>query len=197
MIFDGIDQEALTSHSLRIPRRACADATGLDVVRRRTMQGPPGAPMVPERLDRVDVTFPLLPVHVEYHQVLGFYLPNAALREVANFREVARWADAETAVARRYLAIFLPGVFAFLGASLSQAGRSGRLISWWRLLSLGAFGYVTLVSVKSFWALGEAGVLAPWISAGAPLLFAFLFACLIQAALSGHIHVPRRRGQAS
>lgn len=184
MVFEGIDQEALNTISFAaraVPGEKPQEWVLMDVVQ---WEGDPGAPMTPKRIESLELSFPLLPVHVEYHHVLGFYLPNDALREIAGFREADRWADAETAMARRYLAVFLPGIFAFLGASLSQAGLSGRLIAWWRLLPLGALGYVTLVSVKSFWALGEFGALAPWASASAPLLFAFLLACLLQVILS-------------
>ena len=197
MVFEGIDQEALTaiSYAARaVPGDKPQDWVLFDVVQ---WQGAPGSPMTPKRLERLDVSFPLLPVHVEYHNVLGFYLPNDALHDVASFRESDRWADAETAVARRYLAVFLPGVFALLGASLSQAGLSGRLIAWWRLLPLGVLGYVTLVSVKSFWALGEFGALTPWASASAPLLFAFLLACILQIILTLGRLPGQRRLQAS
>ncbi len=193
MIFEGIEQETLTSitYAARALPGAEPETWVLqDVVR---WEGSPGAVMRPESEDRAEIKFPLLPTHLKYHGVLGFYIPNEPLREIAAFRDLARWADAETAVTRRYLAFLLPGVFAFLGATLSQAGRSGRLISWWRLLPLGATGYVTLVSVKSFWALGEFGKLAPWVSASAPLVFAFLLACLIQFSQTGRLRLPRRR----
>ncbi|MBR9842824.1 MAG: LptF/LptG family permease [Rhodobacteraceae bacterium] len=196
MVFEGIHQETLsriTYAACAVPGEAPQEWVLTDVIH---WEGEPGAAMKPVAAARESMAFPLLPAHLEYHRVLGFYLPNGPLKEVAGFRELARWADAETAVARRFLAVFLPGVFAFLGASLSQAGRSGRLTSWWRLLPLGALGYVTLVSVKSFWALGEFGVLLPWVSAGAPLVFAFLLACFIQTILSGRLPRLRRRRQA-
>lgn len=196
MVFEGIHQEALSriTYAARgVPGETPQEWILTDVIH---WEGEPGAAMRPVAVAQSNMTFPLLPEHLEYHGVLGFYLPNGPLKEVASFRELARWADAETAVARRFLAVFLPGVFAFLGASLSQAGRTGRLTSWWRLLPLGALGYVTLVSVKSFWALGEFGVLPPWVSAGAPLIFAFLLACLIQVVLSGRLSVFRRKHQA-
>ncbi len=193
MVFDGIQKDTLDSvtyaaHAL--PGAASQTWILQDVV---LWEGAPGSAMRPTRLEQLELTFPLLPTHLEYHGVLGFYIPNAPLREIAGFRDRARWADAETAMARRYLAFLLPGVFAFLGASLSQAGRSGRLISWWRLMPLGATGYVTLVSVKSFWALGEFGVLAPWVSASAPLVFAFLLACFTQFTLTGRLRRPEYR----
>ncbi len=193
MVFDGIEQETL--NSIVFAETAVPGDTPTAWILRDVVlwKGEPGAVMQPEQLESLEMVFPLLPTHLQYHGVLGFYLPSAPLREIADFRERAQWADAETAVARRYLAFLLPGVFAFLGATLSQAARSGRFISWWRLLPLGTTGYVTLVSVKSFWALGEFGVLAPWFSAGAPLVFAFLLACLIQLALMGRLYPPHRR----
>jgi lipopolysaccharide export LptBFGC system permease protein LptF len=193
MVFDGIQQDTLNSviyASRALPGDTPQTWILQDVV---VWQGEAGSAMRPTRLTEFELTFPLLPTHLEYHGVLGFYIPNAPLREIAGFRDMARWADAETAVARRYLAFLLPGVFAFLGASLSQAGRSGRFISWWRLMPLGATGYVMLVSVKSFWALGEFGVLAPWVSASAPLVFAFLLACFTQFVLTGRLRRPEYR----
>lgn len=191
-LFEGIENEALTSvtqAARAIPGTKPESWTLIDVTR---WHGPPGAAMQPEHLPRLMISFPLLPAHLEYYEVLGLNLPNAPLHEIAAFPQQPQWADAETAIARRYLAILLPGVFAFLGASLSQAGQSGRLMAWWRLLPLGGTGYITLVSVKSFWALGEVGILRPWIAASAPLAFAFALACVIQLILNGRLRLPRR-----
>lgn len=196
MVFEGIQQDSLSN--ITYADKAVPGAKPQEWILINVVQwsDEAGTSMQPERFAQKSMTFPLLPAHLEYHRVLGFYLPNAPLRDIAGFRELARWADAETALARRFLAIFLPGVFAYLGASLSQAGRNGRFISWWRLLPLGVVGYVTLVSVKSFWALGEFGVVSPWLAAGAPLVFAFLLASITQLFLNGRLPRPQSRNQA-
>jgi lipopolysaccharide export LptBFGC system permease protein LptF len=190
MVFEGVDEPAL--RSITQADRAIPGATdqewGLENV---VVWSPTGGQVLfPERHDRLVLQFPLRLAHLEYHDIWSFYLTNAALRQIATLEGSPKAADGQTAVARRYLSLFLPGVFALLGASLAQAARSGRLIAWWRLLALGTLGYVTLVSVKAFWSLGEIGTMAPLPATTAPLVFALVLVMILQIRMNG---LPGRR----
>jgi hypothetical protein len=77
----------------------------------------------------------------------------------------------------------LPGAFALLGASLAQMGYSGRVQNIRVLAGLAFFGYISIVSVKVFWALGELGVFPPSAAVLSSLLL----------ALSGSIFIQYRR----
>ena len=190
MIFEGIDRRALSSvtHAARATPGAKDQEWILEDVVIWTPSG--GQVLFPQRHDTLMLQFPLREAHLEYHDIWSFYLPNAALRQIATLEGTPQTADGQTAVARRFLAVFLPGVFALLGASLAQAARSGRLIAWWRLLALGTLGYITLVSVKAFWSLGEMGAMAPLPATTAPLFFALTLVLILQVWLNG---LPSRR----
>lgn len=148
-------------------------------------EGETGTALRPIRHETLTFEMPFSGAHIRYHRIFSFYLPNEALAEVAALKGTSRTADAELAVMRRFTAFFLPGIFAFLGASLAQCGRSGRMFAWWRLLALGTFGYITVVSVKSFWSLGEFGVLSPLAAATLPMLFALGVGIALQLWLNG------------
>lgn len=148
-------------------------------------EGPPGAIMRPTQYEALDIELPFTAAHIRYHRIPEFNLPNADLARVNALKRESRVAETELAVIRRFTALFLPGVFAFLGASLAQCGRDGRMFAWWRLLVLGTFGYVTVVSVKSFWSLGEFGIISPMAAATLPMLFAFVVGALLQLWLNG------------
>lgn len=151
-----------------------------------------GQDHTPQQVAEMQISFPLTPAHLQYHGILGFYLPNSALTELTSIATSSRSADAQTAIVRRYAALFLPGLFALLGVSLAQASHRGRLLSPFRLLALGAVGYVSLVTVKVFWALGEFGQVGPVTASFAPLIFAFLLAVLLQLHSSGYLALRRR-----
>lgn len=151
-----------------------------------------GKAMRPEMHGTLDVKLPLTQSHLQYHGIYGFYLPNKPLLDIAAVKNTQRTSDAETALVRRFTALFLPGVFAFLGASLSQAGRNGRMLAWWRLLALGAFGYICVVSIKAFWSLGEFGVLSPFTATFLPMGFALLVGMAIQVLLNSCCRGRRR-----
>lgn len=148
-------------------------------------EGATGTAMPPVRHETLEFEMPFSAAHIRYHHVAGFYLPNAALWEIAALKDSSRTADAELAVIRRFTAFFLPGIFVFLGASLAQCGRDGRMFAWWRLLALGTFGYVSVVSVKSFWSLGEYEVISPLAAATLPMLFAFAVGVALQLWING------------
>ncbi|SHJ49818.1 Lipopolysaccharide export LptBFGC system, permease protein LptF [Shimia gijangensis] len=189
-VFEGVgdvDLRRIISASRAEPAEADGQWTLFDVT---VWQGSEGNTMFPTQYEQLSLPLALTKTHLQYFGILGFYLPNAPLHQIAAVKGAEQTPDAETAVMRRLVAWILPGVFAFLGASLAQAGHNGRFFAWWRLLSLGAFGYICLVSVKSFWALGEFGVLSPLAATTTPLIFAMLAGILIQLRLNG---APRRQ----
>lgn len=190
-IFEGVGADGLrrvVSAQKAEPAESGTTWTLFDAV---VWEGSEGTIMRPTLHDKLSIPLALTTSHLQYHGIYGFYLPNAPLRKIAALKGTERTADAKTAVMRRFVAWFLPGVFVFLGASLSQAGRNGRLFAWWRLLSLGTFGYICVVSVKAFWSLGEFGVLSPVAATVAPLIFAALVGVVLQIGMNG---LPRRSG---
>ena len=68
-----------------------------------------------------------------------------------------------------------------------MAARQVRRLAPFRLLLVATLGYVTLVSVKVFWALGIHGRIAPLPAATIPMSFAFLLAMLLQLQQAGYL----------
>ncbi|WP_275411504.1 LptF/LptG family permease [Shimia biformata] len=141
--------------------------------------------MAAEKSGEMNLSFPLTPARVRYLGVGGFYIPQENLREITSLSGQPGQANAETAVARRWTAFLLPVVFSLLGASLARSGLSGRLLAPFRLIGLGVLGYVSLVLVKVFWALGEHGVIGPFTACLIPLAIAAALVTLLQLRLSG------------
>ena len=188
--FEGLGSPALT----RIIEARSAEPTDTPLVWQLkdavVWQGSKSAYLQPERHERLNVTMPFSDTHIRFYGVPAYFLPNDLLWEMAALKDTQRTADAEIAVMRRFAALFLPGVFAFLGATLSQCGRDGRMLAWWRLLVLGTVGYITVVSVKSFWTLGEFEVVSPLVATTVPISFAFLLGAALQLFLNG---LPERQ----
>lgn len=147
----------------------------------------------PKTEARLDMPFALDPEAVRWFGVDAYYLPNASLRAIASAPDTAAASDAATALAIRKVAIFLPFIFAFLGVSLASQGAVGRRLSPFLLLALAAVGYLSVVSVKVFWALGIHGVLPPMLAATLPALFALGLAICLQLRLAGYIPAMRRK----
>ena len=148
-------------------------------------EGQSGSAMLPQSHETLETILPLTQTQVRNHRVAGFVLPNSVLWDIASIEGNSRSSEVETAVMRRFTAIFLPGIFAFLGATLSQCGRNGRFFAWWKLLVLGTLGYIMVVSVKSFWTLSEFEVLTPLVATSLPMLAAFVLASILQVRLNG------------
>lgn len=134
----------------------------------------------PTAFEKLDITLDLIPEHLTYFNIPGFYIPAPNLAPLARRPDTPAYDAARVAVWRRYTALLLPMVYALLGASLAQAGYSGRLVNIPRLLTLAFIGYISIVSVKTLWELGELGVVSPAISTLAPLLVATLIGLGIQ-----------------
>ncbi len=140
------------------------------------------------------LSFPLHLNQVQWYGIDGYYLPNDAARQIANLPNTAAAPDAATALAVRKVALFLPGIFAFLGVSLAAMGTQGRRLAPFKLLALAAVGYLLVVSVKVFWALGIHATLPPMAAACVPAGVALLLAVALQLQQSGHLpRVPRRK----
>ncbi len=159
-----------------------------------TWEASSGQVMHPKTHERLLVPLPLSPTHVKFHGIYGYYLSNNDLLELVKVAGSDRWPEAQTSLMRRVTALFLPGLFMFLGASLSQAGRNGRLFAWWRLLALGTVGYISVVSVKSFWTLGDYGAVSPLAATTWPLLFALCLGVALQLHMNGFPELRGRRG---
>ncbi|PSL18737.1 lipopolysaccharide export LptBFGC system permease protein LptF [Shimia abyssi] len=135
----------------------------------------------------------VLPLNIEglrWLDVNGYYIPNKHLRRIAQLDGTRVADDARTTLAFRNMAFFLPGIFALLGASLAMAGRRARRLAPFRLLILATVGYVTLVSVRVFWALGIHGRISPYVAAMLPLAIALAMSTYLQLRQAGYL---RRR----
>ncbi|SMP03560.1 LptF/LptG family permease [Shimia sagamensis] len=144
---------------------------------------------------QVDMPLAVTLDKLRWFGVDGYYLPNDAARAIvaAEATPAAPTAeDAATALAVRKVALFLPGIFAFLGVSLASLGTQDRRLSPFKLLALATVGYLSVVSVKVFWALGIHGVLPPMLAASLPALFALCLCALLQLHQAGYLPAPRR-----
>jgi lipopolysaccharide export LptBFGC system permease protein LptF len=147
----------------------------------------------PKTEPRLDMPLTLDPETVRWFGVDAYYLPNRSLQAIASAPQNDAASDAATALAVRKVAIFLPAIFAFLGVSLASQGAVGRRLSPFLLLALAAVGYLSVVSVKVFWALGIHGVLHPMLAAALPAACALALAILLQLRLAGYLPVLRRK----
>ncbi|WP_282158785.1 LptF/LptG family permease [Shimia thalassica] len=190
-LYDGLTESSLTSitHATRAIPVEGNQMWRLEGIVRWQIKD--GYPQSPERLAQMDIAFPLTSAHVQYHGVLGFYLPYERLQELSSIAASHRSPDAETAIVRRYAAFFLPGIFALLGASLARVSQRGRVLAPFRLLMLGTMGYLSLVSVKVFWALGEFGEVGPIATSVIPLTIALGVSILLQLIASGYVVLRR------
>lgn len=192
MLFDGIDQPALT-HVLHAdtatPRGLLNVWTLKDVTIWDTTQ------KSPEIEPKLDLATNISAEKLRWYGIDGYYLPNDVARIIAatdTSEATPTAADAATALAVRKVAIFLPGIFAFLGVSLASLGTQGRRFSPFNLLALATVGYLAVVSVKVFWALGIHGVVPPVMAATLPAFFALGLATLLQLYQAGYVPRPRR-----
>lgn len=160
-LFQGIDQERLTS--IILAERAVPTDTPevwqfINVVKWDAIPGQKD--YAPSAIDRLDIDIGLIATQVRYHGIQGFYLPWPALREIAQMKDAPTIDGANVAIWRRWTAIFLPGAFALLAASLAHIGCPGREQRIVPLVAFALIGYLMIVSVKVFWSLGEKGFLS-------------------------------------
>lgn len=109
--------------------------------------------------DRFSLTLDLIPEQVKYFEVSGWYIPDPDLRKIASQTKAATAPGADLAIWQRLTAWTLPGTFALLAFCLANSGFSGRRPDIPRLIALACLGYVSVVSVKVFWSMGELSVL--------------------------------------
>lgn len=125
------------------------------------------------RYETLDLLVNLLPAQLEYLGVPAFYLPQPALEELNYARHAVNHDEVAVAQSRHTAAVFLPGSFALLGASLAPIAGAGRVRSMRRIIQLLFCGYAALVTLKVFWALGELGgvsaIVAAWFAIAAAL----------------------------
>ncbi len=125
------------------------------------------------RYEKLDLLLEVIPAQLEFLGVPAFYLPQNALAELGGALHAVNHDEIAVAQSRRAAAAFLPGAFAFLGASLAPIAGAGRVRSMRRIIQLLFCGYAALVTLKVFWALGELGsvsaTVAAWFSVAAAL----------------------------
>ncbi|WP_172295307.1 LptF/LptG family permease [Pseudoruegeria sp. HB172150] len=122
----------------------------------------------------------LIPEQLQYHDVPGFYLPNGPLHAIAAMPDPPEnIADIETAIWRRRVAWFLPGVVALLAAGLAHLGFEGRRVLIPHQIAFAAAGYGYTAAIKTFWSLGELGTLSAPVALLTPLLAGLAVAVLL------------------
>ncbi|GEM_PF-4332852 len=131
-----------------------------------------------------EITLELLPEQVRYYNIDSYYLPTKDLNRIATMHDAETASDADTAIWRRWSAFLLPGAFAFLGASLAQVGYRARRASVVPLIFYALVGYLSIVSVKVLWALGELGVLAAPVAVLGSIAGTILVAITLQISQS-------------
>ncbi|MEP2533055.1 LptF/LptG family permease [Shimia sp.] len=188
-IFEGIDQPVLSRIIFAESAAPLSEDEQWRLQGVTLWQGENGT--ATQRMETLDIWYPLNIDRVQYFGVHGYFMPNSALKQVARLTGTQAASDARTALAFRKLAFFLPGVFALLGASLALAGRRGRRLAPFRLLPLVTIGYVTLVSFKVFWALGIHGRLPPYWAALIPISLAVLLSVVLQLQQAGYLRRNR------
>lgn len=114
--------------------------------------------------DRV-IEMQLIPEALQYFKVEAYNLPTAALLAFEAYPAEQRPPEIQTAIWRRRTAYFVPGALAIFAMSLARRGFDGRLMNIPRLIGLGALGYVVVVSIKAFWAVGSYGAMHPALAA--------------------------------
>lgn len=133
-----------------------------------------------ERTKGASISLDLAPEQVTYFDVPAFYVPNGPLQNMAGNEAAQNFSDIRTAIWRRRIAGLLPFAFAFLGASLAQTVWSGRTASPVAVVIVCFCGYLTLVALKVFWALGEIGTLPGFWAASLPVALALAGGAVIQ-----------------
>lgn len=188
MLFDGLDQPELT-HILHAQTAITRGLHNVWTLRNVTIWDVSAntPPIFEPKLDiALNVSFEKL----SWYGIDGYYLPNDAARAVVatdTSSTTPTAPDAATALAVRKVALFLPGIFAFLGVSLASLCTRDRRLAPFRLLALATIGYLSVVSVKVIWALGIHGVLSPMLAATLPALFALCLATLLQLYQAGYL----------
>jgi lipopolysaccharide export LptBFGC system permease protein LptF len=113
----------------------------------------------PVSLPAMTLELDLIPEQLSYLGIYEFNIPTGPLLRIAD-RPTARNADdVRTALWRRRTAWLIPGALALMAVALARAGFAGRVAVIPRLIAVGALGYVSVVSIKVFWVVGELGLL--------------------------------------
>ena len=133
-------------------------------------------------LDEIELPLWFPPSRLEYLAATPFYLPQPVLRAQARAYPASPFI--ETTIWRRDTAWLLPGLFAFLGASLAMTGFRGRVTRVPILVGMAFGGYLVTLSLKVFWALGEQGALSAPVAVMLPLVLALLIGGLLQWLLN-------------
>jgi lipopolysaccharide export LptBFGC system permease protein LptF len=179
--FEGIDQGQITSVTLA-KRAVPTNRPGIWQLNDVIVWKPEnkGEIYAPSFFVRLDLDLGIDATRIRYWGIAGHYLRWKDLKKIAAIPATLRTAHSDVAIWRRWSAFLLPGVFAFLGASLAPLGFQGRRANIPVLVALAIFGYLSIVSVKVFWALGELGLLSPAFMVLSPLVFTALVAWLAQ-----------------
>ncbi len=111
--------------------------------------------------------FDLIPEQLTYLGVQKYNIPTAPLMRLAARPTASN--SIRTAVWRRRTAWLIPGAVAMLAVALARAGFVGRVPALARLIAVAGLGYISVVSIKVFWTLGELGVVPAPVSVFAPI----------------------------
>ena len=124
----------------------------------------------------LDFKIDLIPEQLSYYGIQEFNIPSAPLNILATRPHAPNAPAIRNAIWRRRTAWLLPGTFALLGVALARRAFSGRVLVLPRLIGMAATGYLTVVSVKVFWTLGQLDALPAAVSVLTPVIGSLLLA---------------------
>ncbi|OWU86394.1 hypothetical protein ATO6_06145 [Oceanicola sp. 22II-s10i] len=138
--------------------------------------------LIGDPVDSLDLPLWITPERLEYLRPSPFYLPQDVL--LARAAAMPGDPEIETTIWRRATIFLLPGLFAFLGASLAMTGFRGRVTRVPILVAMAFGGYLVTLSLKVFLALGEQGAMAAPAAVLVPALLALAITLTLQWLLN-------------
>ncbi|MGR3321692.1 MAG: LptF/LptG family permease [Pseudooceanicola sp.] len=139
--------------------------------------------------DDLELSLWIAPNRLTYLKPPPFYLPQSVL--LARAAAAPEDPKIRTTLWRRYTAWLLPGLFAFLGASLAMTGFRGRVTRVPILVGMAFGGYLVTLSLKVFWSLGELGALPAPVAVLLPPGLALVIGGVLQWLLNKEAHGRR------
>jgi len=124
----------------------------------------------PTALDTMTIKVDLVPLQLSFFDIPEVNIPTDVLLTLAELTNAPNARTIQSALWRRYTAWLLPPAVALMAIIMANAGFLGRVPVISRHIALAATGYVSVVMIKVFWALGELAVLSVPLSIFAPIL---------------------------
>jgi len=170
VLFKGMQSDALEA-VYQVDRMAPSDAAGGWHLSGVTVWNE--SAKVGRIVEDLTLSLDLTQEEIVHFGIPGLYLRTAPLRALYENAypgsRVQIWAD--VAVWRRNTIFFMPFVIAALALSLARLGYVGRMMHIPRLIALGSFGYISVITLKVFFSMGEIGGVSGMAANLAPILY--------------------------